>query len=220
MTVEKTHSPFPFFVLVFLFLSGALLNQGFPSLFFPALGPALVWTFSVALGTAFGFTAVRRMWTIHGQRRRALELVLKGLAERKVPAEPDENDIINAGRYIARLVRNTDEDLREINPDFSTASLKRLAHYLPDLLDEIGGEADAKIRLGVVGTYLGETLCRCSGWEWFYRADPALRQFEYLGSIIRKEGHALDPYDWAGALFAGQKKIGDLLKEAAPRPVR
>jgi len=215
MTVEKTQSPYPFLLLVFLFLLTAVLHQQYPAFFFPAVSAGALWGMGLTGTLVFGLVAVKRLGAITGQRKRALALIVRAVEDRQAVVQPDENDVINAGRYIARLVRNADEDLREIGADFSLASLPRLSRYLPHLLDEVGREEDAKIRLGVAGTYIGETLCRCSGWEWFYRADPRLKQFEYLTSILRRKGKTLDPYQWAGDLFARRHSIGALLKEAA-----
>jgi hypothetical protein len=126
----------------------------------------------------------------------------------------EENDVDLAGRNISRLVRNSDEDLREIRPDFSFDSIERLRRVLPFLLDEIHNEESARIRLGVVGTYLGEFLCRSGQWQWFFKCDPALRQFGYLTSVVRREGRELDPYAWAALLFSGSRKSVDFLKES------
>jgi hypothetical protein len=81
------------------------------------------------------------------------------------------------------------------------------------LLTEIENEEDARIRLGVVGTYLGETYCRNGGWKWFFRPDPSLRQFSYLASVIRKQGREIDPFAWAGDLMTGKRNIHEIMKE-------
>jgi uncharacterized membrane protein YeaQ/YmgE (transglycosylase-associated protein family) len=117
-----------------------------------------------------------------------------------------------AGRTLGRVVRNADEDLREMAPDFTAASLGRLPGFLPELLDEIKTETDAAIRLGIVGAYLGETACRLWGWQWNFRADTQLRQFEYLASVLERKGARVDPFGLAGELFSGTLKPKELIQ--------
>lgn len=191
-----------------------VLNNKYPAQFFPALSPFAVEFLSVVLGVVAAFLGLSRGWDILQRRVWARELVRQAAANRHAAKNPEINDVNNAGRLISRLVRNADEDLLEIRPDFSGASLRRLQRYLPALLDEIENEEDARIRLGVVGTYLGETACRNSQWQWSFKADPALRQFGYLASAIRKDGKEVDPYAWAGELLHSKKKMKDWLEAA------
>ncbi|HJT24807.1 MAG TPA: hypothetical protein VJ873_09535 [bacterium] len=204
---KKTYSPIPYFLLTALLGLVPVLNNKYPTRFFPAIDPGLVELLSVGLGVLAAFLGLSRVWDILVRRSLARELVREAAANRQAAQNPEMNDVNNAGRLVSRLVRNADEDLLEIRPDFSLGSLNRLQHYLPALLDEIGKEEDARIRLGIVGTYLGETACRNLGWQWFFKADPSLRQFSYLVSAIRKGDKELDPYLWAGELLKGKSKI-------------
>ena len=214
MTGTKTYSPIPYFLLTALLGLVPVLNNKYPGQFFPDLSPGLVEILSVGLGVVSAFLGLSRAWDILVRRTLARELVRQAVAGRQAGQEVEANDINNAGRLISRLVRNADEDLLEIKPDFSTGSISRLQHYMPSLLDEIEKEEDARIRLGIIGTYLGETACRNSGWQWVFKADPALRQFSYLVSAIRKGDKELDPYHWAGQLLEGKNKIKAWLEAA------
>ncbi len=207
--MNKLHSPLPFFLLAALFGLAPVLNNQYTAQFFPALSPWLVEALSAALGVAAAFGGFSRGREILKRRTWARELVRQAAGERRAAKSPAANDVANAGRLIARLVRNTDEDLMEIRPDFSEKSLQRLSRYLPVLLNEIGSEEDARIRVGVVGIYLGETACRNQQWQWFFMADPALRQFSYLASVLRRSGKELDPFAWAADLMTGPRKLAD-----------
>ncbi len=214
MTNEKLHSPVPYFLLVGLVSAVPLLNKLYPASFFPAAPPFAVTILSVFLGVGAALSGLTRAWAILQRRERSLTLLRQVAQWRDPPVTQEEKDVVMAGRSISRLARNADEDLREINPDFSMGSLERLPRLFPLLRQEVEKEEDARIRLGVLGTYLGETLCRNKGWKWFFRADPALRQFSYLASVVQREGKDLDPYAWAADLLTGNRKIQDLLKEA------
>ena len=211
----KLHSPFPYFLLTALLGLVPVLNNKYPTSFFPALSPWWVEVISVMAGTFTAFMAFTRGWVILEKRSRARTLVREVAAGRHASTSPEENDLNISGRYIARLMRNADEDLREIKPDFSMASLSRLQRYLPELLKEIENEESARIRLGVVGAYLGEALCRNRQWEWYFKTDPALRQFSYLVSVIRKQGREWDPFTAAEELLIGSRKVNDILKEVS-----
>ncbi len=209
---RKLPSPLPFFLLAALLGLVPVLNNKYPAQFFPALSPGLVELLSVALGVAAAFGGFSRGWEILARRTWARELARRAVAGRRAAQNPEANDLANAGRLVARLVRNADEDLMEIRPDFSERSLKRLGRHLPELLDEIGTEEDARIRLGVLGAYLGETACRNRRWQWFFKADPALRQFAYSASVLQREGIELDPFAWAAELLTGRRKWADWLE--------
>lgn len=214
MTGTKLHSPVPYFLLTALMGLVPVLNNKYPAQFFPAFSPWLVEVVSVFVGITFAFWGFSRGWEILQRRSWARELVRQAIGKRQAEPKAEENEISNAGRLISRLVRNVDEDLMEIMPDFTGNSLKRLQGVFPLLLDEIRNEEDALIRLGVVGTYLGETACRNFQWQWFFQTDPALRQFNYLASTLRKTGKELDPYAWAGELLVGKKKVEAFLRDA------
>jgi hypothetical protein len=190
-----------------------VLNNKYPTAYFPALPPWWVEVLSTFAGIAAALMAFTRLWAILQQRDRARALILEAVQTRQPTENSPENEAANAGRLVSRLVRNADEDLREINPDFSEPSLRRLQGLLPLLLLEIGNLEDARVRLGVLGSYLGETACRNFQWQWFFKADPALRQFSYLASTLQKKGRELDPYAWAGQWLAGKAKLGEFLKE-------
>jgi hypothetical protein len=213
LTGAKLHSPIPHFLATALMGLVPVLNNQYPAQFFPALSPWGVEVVSVFLGVVFAFWGFNRGWLILQRRALARELIRQAVASRHADPIADVNEVNNAGRLITRLVRNTDGDLAEIKPDFSTPSLKRLQRYLPVILEEIETEEGARIRLGVIGVYLGETACRNNGWQWFFQTDTSLRQFGYLASIIRKANQERDVFGWAGDLLAGKKKIGDWLEE-------
>lgn len=209
----KTYSPAPFFLLCAIFGGTGFLNGRYPGFFFPAVPLGWVWGISVLGGLLCGGEALRR-WAVRLKRlANARALVRKVGEERRPPEGGLESEAANAGRLISRLTRNAEEDLREIGPDFSVASLRRLYRYLPDLLFEIGNEEEARIRLGIVGTYVGETACRNFKWRWFFKADPALRQFNYMVSVIQRQGRETDPYALAQGLMAAGRNIGGVLKE-------
>jgi len=209
----KLHSPIPYFLLAVLAGLVPVLNNKYQAAFFPALSPGVIEILSVFAGIAASALGFARLWVKLVQRDGARGLV-RGAAEGRILSGPQTpNEVVNAGRIVSRLVRNADEDLREINPDFTLSSLDRLEHYLPELMMEIQSEEDARIRLGVVGIYLGETLCRCFGWQWFFRADPSMNQFSYTASVIRLGGRELDPFAWASDLLTGKHRLSDLLKE-------
>src|SRR5579862_8376300 len=198
---SKHKSPIPYFLLMALFGLVPVLNNKYPAQFFPAVDPGLVELLSVGLGVAAAFLGMSRGWEILVRRSLARALIHQAATGRHAAQNAETNDIGNAGRLISRLVRNADEDLMEIRPDFSESSLRRLQRYLSVLLGEIEKEEDARIRLGIVGTYLGETACRNGGWQWVFKADPTLRQFSYLASTLGKAGREIDPYAWAGELL-------------------
>ena len=213
MTNTKLHSSWPYFTLTALLGLIPVLNNKYPTAFFSAFSPWWVEIVSVFGGVWAVLMGLNRGWAILNYRIRSKKLVLEAVGNRHIIESPSENDVVNAGRIVSRLVRNVEKDLTEIKPDFTLASLKRLQSYLPELMAEIDNDEDARIRLGVVGVYLGETFCRNLGWQWFFRADPSLNQFSYLASILRKQGKEGDPFAWAADLMRGKRRIGEILKE-------
>ncbi len=211
MSNSKLHPPVPYFFLTALCGLIPVLNNKYPSAFFPSVSPGLVELLAVGGGIAAAALGFARLWARLVQREGAVDFVRKAVENRKSSPEQDQNEVVNAGRIISRLVRNADEDLREMNPDFTLDSLRRLQKVLPELLAEIETQEDALIRTGVVGIYLGEVLCRQSGWQWFFRADASLKQFSYMASVIRKGSGELDPFAWAGDLLTGKRKVSELL---------
>jgi hypothetical protein len=210
---QKIHSPVPYLLLTALFSLAPVFNHFYPAKFFPAIPSVWVWMISIFAAALSVIQGFRRALAIEAQRIQAMALV-NDFRRWRPPSEiPAPNDVANAGRSISRLVRNVDEDLKEITPDFTLDSLKRLERFLPELLKEIHKEEDARIRLGVVGTYLGETACRLFGWNWFFNANPALKQFSFMNSTIRRNEEDFDPYDWAMDLMTGQFKMKDVLEE-------
>jgi hypothetical protein len=214
MDSKKIKTILPWTALSFLFVLAVLSHGVCPRFFFPAFDGRWVLSLGTLGMAAFGALAFQKNHGLN-RRRRAASRLIRSLAEKRSPLEdPSENDVILAGRVVSRLPRNADEDLREIDPDFSLASLDRLVRYLPLLLDEVESEEDALIRWGVVGTYMGETLCRQTGWNWFFKPDPALRQFSFLSSVLRRgPGRELDPYAWAVDLFDHRRGLNGLLDE-------
>lgn len=192
MTYNKLHSPWPYFILTALLGLVPVLNNKFPSAFFPAVPASGVEVLSVMLGILAASLGFLRGWN-QLQQKAAAKAFLSQVLERLPGLTPkDPLEVGQSNRIISRMVRNVDEDLREIGPDFTADSLKRLHRFLPLLLNEIQNEEDAFIRIGVVGTYLGETKCRNGGWEWFFKEDPSLRQFGYLASAIQRKASPVD----------------------------
>ena len=214
MDSQKIKTILPWGVLSFLFILAVLFHGVCPRFFFPAFDGRQILILGALGMAAFGALAFERSLSLSRRRRKASRLIRSLAGKRSPLSDPSENDVILAGRVVSRLTRNADEDLREINPDFSLASLHRLVRYLPLLLDEVQNEEDAFIRWGVAGTYIGETLCRQAGWNWFFKPDPALRQFSFLSSVLRQGGgRELDPYLWAVDLFDHRRGLSVLLDE-------
>ena len=213
MTNTKLHSPWPYFTLMALLGLVPVLNNKYPAAFCPAFSPWWVEVISVFGGVCVVVVGFSRGWAILNYRARSKNLILEAVENRHAVEKPEENDVVNAGRIVSRLVRNADKDLTEIKPDFTLDSLRRLQNYVSELMAEIDNEEDARIRLGVVGIYLGETLCRNLGWQWFFRADPSLNQFSYLASILRKQGKEIDPFAMASDLMMGKRKVIEILKQ-------
>lgn len=209
---RKLHSPIPYFLLTALLGLVPVLNNKYPTRFFPALSPDLVSVLCVVLGVAAAYLGFSRGWDRLQHQARARKLLRQAAEQRDGQASADENDVSAAGRFISRLVRNADEDLSEIKPDFSEHSLRRLDRYLPALLGEIENEEDARIRLGIVGVYLGETACRNYHWQWHFKADPALGRFGYLVSALRREGKETDPFFLAAEWMLGNLNLKELLE--------
>lgn len=214
MIPAKLHSSKPWFFLTSLLALVPVLNNKYPAAFFPAVPSGLIELLTVfggALTAAMGFT---RAWAIAQRRSKAkaiLAMVLQGIrADEKV----EENDLGQSGRLITRLVRNVEVDLEEMKPDLTLRSWPRLWGILPELLNEITDEESARIRLGIVGVYMGETLCREKGWQWDFRAQPSQRQFTYLASRLTRGGRTLEIFQWAGKLMMGRDDRNALAREA------
>ncbi len=202
-----------FLVLSVLLLASGLLRILFPNQFFPMVPLTGVIGSAVFGSVLFGMVAFRRWYFLFQKRKKALLLIKEIISGRKAANQPLENDLANAERTISRLVRNADEDLKEINPDFKEDSLPRLSSQIPILLDEIGNREDALIRLGVLGTYLGETACRSFKWAWKFQYDPLLGRFAFLASVLGKGERVLDPYALGADILTGSIKTRDLQKE-------
>jgi hypothetical protein len=205
------YSSKPYFVLAALFSLVPVLNNKYPALFFPSAPEGWVTIIATGAGIYAAFKGLGYAWALIQARAEAKAWIVQVAQNRKVIENPDPNDVINAGRSVTRLVRNVDEDLREIGPDFSWESLGRLEHYLTELLMEVDDEEKAKIRLGIVGIYIGETLCRSKGWEWFFKPDTSLKQFLFLPSVIRKNGKVIDPFETAANAFNEKKSLSRFL---------
>jgi hypothetical protein len=190
-----------------------VLNNKYPVRFFPSFSPWSVEVCSTFAGIAAATLGFMKLWARLEKRARAKALVLEAIGSRHAADHPLDNDVAAVGRIISRLVRNVDEDLREIRPDFSKESLRRLGRFLPKLMEEIGREEEALIRVGVVGVYLGEVACRNFQWQWYFKADLALHQFSYLASNIQRQGRSIDPYAWAADLIAGKGKMAEFAEE-------
>ena len=207
MNSLKLHSPWPYFLLTAVLGLVPVLNNMYPPQFYPALSPAIVETAAVIAGTFAAFMGFSRGWALLEHFSKAKAMLREAVSKRSSVEGPDSEGASNAGRMISRIIRNSDEDLREIDPDFSLASLRRLASYSPELLMEIEKGEDAQIRLGVVGAYLGETACRKFGWQWRFLSDPSLGRFSYLVSVVQKGDRELDPFLLAGDLLMGRKSV-------------
>ena len=225
---SKLHSPVPFFLLTALAGLIPVLNNKYPSSFFPAVSPGLVELLSVTFGIAAAALGFSRLWARLVQRSHARRLLREAVEELNPTGDIEPGDAAGAGRLVSRMVRNADEDLREISPDFTIDSLKRLQKFIPALLAEIRSKDDAFIRLGVVGTYLGELKCRNGEWQWYFKANPSLGRFSFLASTLRrtiipggedpsgfKNGNlGAHPYGLAGDWLAGTEGLGTILKWA------
>jgi hypothetical protein len=217
MKSGKLHSSWPYFFLVALFGIIPVLNNKYPAQYFPDLSPWWIEVFSTFAGIAAATLGFMRQWARLEKQAKAKNLVMEAVGARRPVEHPSENDVDGAGRFVSRLVRNVEEDLREIVPDFSKDSLRRLGRFLPKLLGEIEREEDALIRVGVTGVYLGEAACRNDQWQWRFNADPAMRQFSYLSSNVQKKDKNLDPFLWAARLMAGKGKMSEFIKEIESR---
>jgi hypothetical protein len=213
LSARANPSPTPYLALAGVCLAALAGTQFFPSVFFPGLPlwvSGLIWDLA-ALACA------TRVWFLDketGKRRSAAMLLLElSIRDRDSQSCLTGPSADTAQRTLGRVIRNADEDLREINPDFTAASLRRLSGFLPRLLDEIQTETDAKIRLGVVGAYLGETACRLWDWQWNFRSDPALKQFNYLASTLERKGAQADPFGLALEFFSCRLKPKDLIQK-------
>ncbi len=215
MTNERRPSPWPYFFITGLLALVPVLNNQYPAAFFPALSPDWIEVLSVFLGVAASVLGFSRFWAILRQRTYSRKLIQEAVENRHPAEKPDPNDVVAAGRYITRLTRHAEEDLKEIHPDFTLESLKRLERYLPQLMEEVEDGESAVIRLGIVGTYLGETLCRNRGYQWFFAPDPSLKQFVYLVSVLRKGDKTFDPFAAAADCLTGRVKMAQVLKDAA-----
>jgi hypothetical protein len=213
LKTRKLHSSLPYFFLVGLLAIIPVLNNKYPARFFPGFSPWGVEALSTFAGVVAATLGFMRLWARLEKGARAKALVLEAAASRHAADHPLDNDLATAGRFISRLVRNVDEDLREIGPDFSENSLQRLERFFPKLLREIESREDAFIRLGVAGVYLGEVACRNFQWQWHFKNDTALHQFGYLASLLQRQGKNLDPYAWAADLMAGKGKMAEFIKE-------
>lgn len=201
MTLKFPSLPAAYGLLASLALGALAGHLLLPALFFPA-GPAVL---VFVLFPALAAGSLGRLYFLRQTRNKKREMGLgflrQAIEKRDLSRALSGPGAGTAERTLTRLVQNADADLSEIQPDFSQASLERLAGLLPELLEEIQNETDALIRWGVVGVYLGETACRQWGWHWNFRADPALRQFDYLVSGLERAGEPADPFDWAADLF-------------------
>jgi len=213
VTNKKLHSPVPYFILTALWGAVPVLNNMYPRSFFPSVSSFGVELLSVFAGVAAVTLGLFRGWAILLQREKARDLVRGIVRNPAADAQQDPNDRTQAGRTISRLVRNADQDLREIGPDFTPGSLERLARFFPVIMKEIESEEDARIRMGVVGVYLGETACRTGQWQWFFKVDPALQRFGYLASTLKKGERELDPFAWAVRTMTGQAPMDGFMDE-------
>ena len=194
MSRQPLYSPKPYFVLTALFALVPVLNTQFLLLFFPQVPSVVVDILSIVGGVFSAYRGMIFLWARLQARTEAKEWIRQTVGSRKAPEMMDSNDLVIAGRTINRLIQHMDEDLREIKPDFTIESLKRLGSYLPELLMEVEDEEGARIRLGIVGVYSGETLCRSNRWEWTFKSDPSLKQFSYLLSEIHRNEKRMDPF--------------------------
>ncbi len=205
--------PLSFSYLMVVLLSALGMGGHFfyPALFFPAFANWAVDLFFVLLGGCACFRILARTRAASRDRRRALEWMNQALLKRDEVNAKEGPAAATAERTLCRLISNSDMDLREIRPDYSEESLLRLQAFMPELLEEINSGTDAMIRLGVAGSYLGETACRNWGWKWKFRSEPSLKQFEYLVSSLDRAGEQVDPFRLALNLFTGLSKARGII---------
>ena len=213
MKTKPLYSPTPYFCLAALFSLIPVLNNKYLGAFFPAVGSDWVELASTLAGVYAAFLGMSRLWAKLQVKAAARQWLKQVNQTRLQGISQDENDVVNAGRSISRLVRNVDKDLEEIRPDFSLDSLKRLQDYLPQLLIEVEDEESASIALGIVGAYIGETLCRTQGWQWFFKSNPSLKQFTFLPSVVQKDGKQIEPFNLA---YQAMAEKAPLLKFLGP----
>ena len=211
MKAKILYSSKPYFFLAALFSLIPVLNNKYPNSFFPLVPLGWIEIITTLAGIYAAFKGLSYVWASAQVRAAAKAWVLQVVQNRKVSETSDHNDVVNAGRSVTRLVRNVDEDLREVKPDFTLDSLNRLGRYLPELLMEVEDEESGRIRLGIVGVYIGETLCRVRGWEWFFKSDPSLKQFSFLPSVVHKNGKTIDPFEIASKAFSEKASLIGLL---------
>jgi hypothetical protein len=212
LTLRFFSLPWAYGILAVLSLVALGGHFFLPAFFFPGWSPILArGLFLVLAAGSLGRLYFRRL-SRNKKREMGLGFLRQAIEKRDLSRALSGPGAGTAERTLTRLVQNADADLSEIRPDFSQASLERLAGLLPELLEEIQNETDALIRWGIVGVYLGETACRQWGWRWNFRADPALRQFDYLVSGLERAGGQADPFDLATRLMLNQIKTRELVE--------
>ena len=190
-----------------LFLSAGVFQSLYPGFFGGGIPSVWVWGFSLAGAAVFSSLGWGRTRRATRAQSGARDWVRRAIQDRQPALRPEPNDLRTVQRNIGRLERHVEEDLREIQPDFTLASLDRLTGHRNDFLAEVDGFEQARLLLGVLGAYVGCTLVRSKGWEWLWRADPLLKQFSFQASLVRKGGLEFDPFEAAGLWLAEGKKL-------------
>jgi hypothetical protein len=198
------------------FLLLGIANQARPYVFFFGIAPVWIWGIAILGFGIFGFIGARSIYVSHSQHVQALNLVERTLKDRQSDPHIFDEEKSKIERSISRLSRNMEANLFEIHPDFSLRSIDRLKKVIPAFLNEIQTEFDAKIRIGILGVYIGETLCRNLKLRWKFQSDSQDAVFPFLSSIIGSETDPCDPFQLARIFLMdfkeGRKQVKDYLK--------
>lgn len=202
-----------FFGAALYLLVTALLNTVWPELFFSKVSVPWVWGVA-GIGSLILISLASCLRRLREARRRAGRANIEA-AERHRPAveNPGPQQRAASAKLLERLIGHAGEDLKEIRPDFTLASLRRLEKSLPALLEESADPLDARILLGIVGVYLGETLRAAYKGEWRLGAAPSLGRFTYQACRLRFSGKEWDPFFAARRWFASEVRWRDLVEE-------
>ncbi len=213
MKSGKLHSSWPYFFLVALLGLIPVLNNKYPAQYFPGLSPWWIEVFSTFAGISAATIGFMRLWARSRKKARAGNLVLEAVGSRHPAENPSENDVDGAGRLVSRLVRNVDEDLREIVPDFPRIRSGAWADSCRSCWRKSSGRKTPS-----------------SAWEWrgftWGRPPAGMTNGSGASTPIRpcassaiyppaskKREKLLDPFLWAADLMAGKGRMSEFIKE-------
>lgn len=202
-----------FFGAALYLLVSALLNTLWPDLFFSKASVPWVWA-GAGTGSLILTTLASHLRRLRqAQRKAGRENIETAEQNRPAVENPTREQRAASAKLLERLIAHAGEDLKEIRPDFTLASLRRLEKNLPVLLEESADPLDARILLGIVGVYLGETLRAAYKGEWILGAAPSLGRFTYQACRLRFSKKEWDPFFAARRWFANEVRWRDLVEE-------